>query len=78
MAEEATLKRLLELAKNLSSVDKLRLIERLAQQIEYELRSCSPTVRKPLRGLWRGLDLSEEDISQARQETWSEFPREDM
>jgi hypothetical protein len=72
MAEAETLERLLELAKQLSAVDKLRLIERLAPQIEYELKSCAPRVRKSLRGLWRGVDLSEEDIAQARQEAWSE------
>ena len=59
MAEAATLERLLELAKKLSAVDKIRLIERLAPQIEHELKSCSPTGRKSLRGLWRGVDLSD-------------------
>ncbi len=78
MAEAATLERLQELAKQLSAVDKIRLIERLAPQIEYELKSCNPAERKPLRGLWRGVDLSEEDIAQARRETWTEFPREDV
>ena len=78
LAEAATLERLLELAKQLSAVDKIRLIERLAPQIEYELKSCNPAERKPLRGLWRGVDLSEEDINQAPRETWNEFPREDI
>jgi hypothetical protein len=78
MTEAATLERLLELAKQLSAADKIRLIERLAPQIEHELKSCSPAERKPLRGLWKGVDFSEEDIAQARRETWTEFPREDI
>ncbi len=78
MAEAATLEKLLELAKQLSAVDKIRLIERLAPQIEHELKSCNPAGRRLLRGLWKGLDLSEEDIDQARREIWSEFPREDI
>jgi len=78
MAEAATLERLLELAKRLSARDKIRLIERIAPQIEHELRSCSPGERRSLRGLWRGLDVSEEDIAQARRESWAEFPREDI
>lgn len=65
--------------KRLSAVNKIRLIERLTPQIEHELKSCNPPAeRKPLRGLWRGVDLSEEDIAQARRETWTEFPREDI
>lgn len=60
MAEAATLEKLLELAKQLSAVDKIRLIERLAAQIEHELKSCNSAGRRPLRGLWKGLDLSEE------------------
>lgn len=78
MAEAATLEKLLELAKQLSALDKIQLIERLAPQIKHELKSCSTAERKSLRGLWRGVDLSEEDIAQARRETWSEFPREDI
>jgi hypothetical protein len=78
MAETATFERLLELARQLSAVDKIRLIERLAPEIEHELKSCSPAERKSLRGLWRGVDISDEDIAQARRETWSEFPRGDF
>ncbi|HIJ69639.1 MAG TPA: hypothetical protein HPP57_09085 [Deltaproteobacteria bacterium] len=73
MAESPALERLLELAKQLSAFDKIRLIERLAPQIEYELKSCNPVERKPLRGLWSGVDLSEEDIAQARRETLAEW-----
>jgi hypothetical protein len=78
MAEAATLEKLLELAKQLSAIDKIRLIERLAPQIECELKSCNPAERKPLRGLWKGVDLSEEDIDRARRETWAKFPHEDI
>ncbi|MCU0574796.1 MAG: hypothetical protein MUC41_17665 [Syntrophobacteraceae bacterium] len=78
MAEAATLERLLELARQLSAVDKIRLIERLAPEIEHELKSYTRTERKSLRGLWRGVDISDEDIAQVRRETWSEFPREDI
>ena len=76
--EAETLERLLELAKQLSAVEKIRLIERLAPQIEHELKSCNPAQRKPLRGIWRGLALSEKDIDQARRETWAGFPREEI
>ncbi len=78
MADAAKLEKLLELATQLSAVDKIRLIERLAPQIERELTPCGPVARKPLRGLWRGLDLSEEEIAQARRETWTGFARGDI
>jgi hypothetical protein len=78
MAEAAALEKLLQLARQLSALDKIRLIERLAPDIEKELKSCSPAERRSLRGLWRGVDVTDEDIAQARRETWSEFPREDI
>jgi hypothetical protein len=76
MAETATLERLVELAKQLSVVDKIRLIEQLSPQIEHELKPCNHAERKPLLGLWKGLEISEEDIARARREAWVEFPRE--
>ncbi|MGC8494131.1 MAG: hypothetical protein ACP5SH_20595 [Syntrophobacteraceae bacterium] len=53
MAETATLERLVELAKQLSVIDKVRLIEQLAPQIEQELTPCDQAGRRPLLGLWR-------------------------
>jgi hypothetical protein len=78
MAETASLERLLELARQLSARDKIRLIKRLAPQIERDLKHYVPTQHQSLRGLWRGLDLSENDIAEARREIWQEFPREDV
>lgn len=36
--------------------------------------------RKSLYGLWanRGIDITEEDIAEIRQEMWGNFPREDI
>lgn len=36
--------------------------------------------RRSLKGLWAdlGVDISEEDLSQARKEMWGNFPREDV
>jgi Protein of unknown function (DUF2281) len=33
---------------------------------------------KSLRGLWKGVDISEEDIAEARKEMWGNFPREEF
>jgi Protein of unknown function (DUF2281) len=36
--------------------------------------------RRSIKGLWSGLniDITEEDIAEARQEMWGNFPREDI
>jgi hypothetical protein len=34
--------------------------------------------RKSLRGLWKGFDITGEDIDEARREMWGNFPRADV
>ena len=63
MQRSATLEQVLELVKQLPLLDKVRLIEQVAPQIERDLKAARPAQRKSLRGLWRGLDLTEEDIT---------------
>jgi hypothetical protein len=70
-----TLETILELTDQLSTVDKIRLIECLARQIEHEIKLKTP--RKSLRGLWRGMDITEEEIQAVRQEMWRSFPQDD-
>ena len=78
MNEPISLNEVLRLAQKLPLADKVRLIERIAPQIQRELRSPPGQPRKSLRGLWRGLDITEEDIDQARREMWGNFPRENI
>ena len=78
MERTVTLEEALDLVKQLSPVDKARLIERIVLDIKRELNAARPTPRKFLRGLWRGLDITEEDITEARREMWGNFPREDI
>ena len=78
MGKVVTLEEALELVKQLSPVDKARLIQGIVADIERELQAARPTPRKSLRGLWRGLDITEEDIAEARREMWGNFPREDI
>ena len=78
MERGVTLEEALELVKQLSPVDKARLIERIVPDIERALKATWPTPRKSLRGLWRGLDITEEEIAEARREMWGNFPREDI
>lgn len=78
MNESVTLEEVLASVRQLSPVDKARLIERIVPDIERELKSLRSTPRKSLRGLWRGLDITQEDIAEARREMWGSFPREDV
>jgi hypothetical protein len=47
-------------------------------QVDSEAKSSVPTTPRTLRGIWRGLDTSEEDIAEVRREMWGDFPREDV
>ena len=78
MDKMITLEDAMEVVKHLSLIDKVRLIQQVAPQIEHELAATPPKPRKSLRGLWKGSNISELDIAQMRQEVWSNFPREDF
>jgi hypothetical protein len=75
---KTTLEEVLALSKQLSLMDKIRLIERIAPQIERELKSAQGSPRSSLRGLWSGLNITEEDIDEARHDLWDAFPRQDV
>lgn len=76
MKNTVTLEEIIQLAKQLSPVDQVRLIEEIAPRIKRELAKEKIRPRKSLRGLWRGLDITADDITDMRQEIWSDFPRE--
>jgi hypothetical protein len=78
MKNTVTLEEILQLAKQLSPVDKVRLIEEMTPQIKRELAKQEAEPRKSLRGLWRGLDITDNDMTEMRQEIWHDFPREDI
>jgi hypothetical protein len=73
-----TLEEVLVLVKKLSPVDQVRLIEQVAPEIERVLAVAPQGGRTSLRGLLQDLGPapSEEEIDEARRETWSHFPRD--
>ncbi len=77
MTKVVTLEEVLELAKQLSLVDKVNLIEKVTPQIKREL-NIQPKPHRSLRGLWRGANISAQDITEARKELWANFPRENI
>jgi hypothetical protein len=80
MERIVTLEEVLDLVKQLSALDKARLIERIVPDIERELMVTRPAPRKSLWGLCADLGPapSAEEIDQARREEWANFPREDI
>lgn len=78
MATRATLEEALEVAERLSPADKLRLIRLIEPQIEQVVVEEQSAPRESLRGLWKGVNITEEDIAEIRREMWGNFPREDI
>ena len=76
--KSVTLEEALVVVRRLSPVDKARLIEQIVPDIVRELKAAQPVPHKSLRGLWRGLEFTEEEIAKARREMWGNFPREDI
>ena len=68
MESDVTLEQALDLAKQLSPLDKARLIGRILPDIERELKTAQTEPRKSLRGIWRGLDITADSIAEARRE----------
>lgn len=82
MAKPAGLDDVLEQVRHLSTLDKVRLIGRVAPEIERELTSGSEP-RAPKRSLWGllaplGQAPSAEEIDYVRREVWQGFPRDDV
>lgn len=78
MQQDVTLAQVLNLADHLSPVDKVRLIEHIAPQIEQELALKPALPLRSLYGLWKGFSVSEEDITEARKEMWRGFGERDI
>ena len=76
MNDTALFRQILQLAKSLPAREKVRLIEQLAPDIEKELAENQVSVRRSLRGLWRGVETTEEEIDSIREELWKSFPRD--
>ncbi len=70
-----TLQEVLKLAKQLSPMDKIRLIQQLTPDLEQELTQQTPQPTKSLWGLCvdLGTAASTEDIDLTRSEEWNNF-----
>ena len=78
--DPVTLEEVLRLARQLSPVDKVRLIERVALEVERDLAAWQGGGNRSVFGLVKDLGpaLFTEEIDAARHEAWSSFPHDDV
>jgi transcriptional regulatory protein LevR len=86
--EAVTLDQVITLARQLSPLEKIRLIEQIAPEIERHMQQqgteqpdlAQPKPLRSLLGLCADLGPapSAEDIDEIRKEMWGDFPREDI
>ncbi len=68
---------IIERVENLSAERQRELLD-FAEYLKYKEKSNGSKPRKSLRGMWKGVDISAEDIDEARREMCGNFPREDF
>lgn len=75
-----TLQEVLQLAKQLTPIDRVRLIQQLTPDLERELSETKSQPKKSLLGLCADLGKapSEVEIDNTRDEIWTNFPKEDI
>jgi len=78
MQNTALFDQILQLAKLLPQKEKIQLIEQISPEAK-QVQAKTPSVkRRSLRGMWRTVNISENDIAAARHEMWGAFPRDDF
>jgi len=79
-SRRVTLENVLNLAKQLSPRDQVRLIEQVAPEIERALADGRPVAGLSLLGVFKDLGLapSADEIDAARQEAWATFPHDEV
>lgn len=78
MADSLTLEEVLNLAKQLSPLNRIRLIEQIIPQLKRDLVVAPSQPRKSLRGIWKGINIGEAELAEVKAEMSSNFPREDI
>lgn len=68
---------IIESVENLPA-ERQRELLNFTEYLEYKEKSNGGKPRRSLRGIWKNVDISAEDIDEARREMWGNFPREDF
>jgi hypothetical protein len=59
-------------------LERQREVLDFAEYLQHKEKSNGVKPRKSLRGMWKGVDITSEDIDEIRREMWANFPREDF
>jgi len=59
-------------------VERQREVLDFAEFLQHKEKSNGVKPRRSLEGMWKGVEISAEDIDEARREMWGNFPREDF
>ncbi len=59
-------------------LERQREVLNFAEYLQHKEKSNGSKPRKSLEGMWKGVDISAEDIDEARREMWGNFPRDDF
>ena len=78
MATEGKLEEILNVTRTLPTEDKIRLLRHITDQIEGDFKTKQSSTGKSLRGIWKGLNITAEEIAEARRQMWHDFPRRDI
>ncbi len=76
MATDSMLTEILNTTRSLSVEEKVQLIRGMTDQVEQDLKGIKKTQKRSLRGIWKGLDITDKEIRENRVEIWGNFPRE--
>ena len=76
MATDSMLAEILNTTRSLSVEEKVQLIRGMTDQVEQDLKGIKKTQKRSLRGMWKGLDITDREIRENREEMWGNFPRE--
>lgn len=68
MSDSVSLEEVVNLAKQLSPLDRIRLIEQITPQLKRDLFVSPSQPHKSLKGIWKGIDISEEELAQIKAE----------
>ncbi len=76
MATDSMLAEILNTTRSLSVEEKVQLIRGMTDQVEQDLKGIKKAQNRSLRGIWKGLDITDREIRENRKEMWGNFPRE--
>ncbi|CAN5245264.1 hypothetical protein BH20ACI1_BH20ACI1_26930 [soil metagenome] len=68
---------LVEKVENLP-IERQREVLNFVEFLQHKEKSNGKKSLESLEGMWKGVDISAEDIDEARREMWGNFPREDI